>query len=312
MTIYAPHSFKLVGASSVILGSITSMAAPQGNDISSEPTAGSPFPRWTGLRSKRPMFSLTTRNVQAMLSLVGSTSLAIKSGGTYTALELYYAKLDDCGRIASGSVHRKIAFDLGCLVPRVLSCSAGQDAELSLEFMGLSSDGVTSPMSIAGSQALPTLPSDERFTIGPMTLESIDITRLQQVSLDFGNTITSHQLDTAIYPTHVSVDSQVARLSFTGMGVDDFDDNIPEGGLEITHANTEVWFRQRKSGTDALEADTASKHLLLTVDGLGVIDEAFSATANSPGTISGSVVCEYDGTNAPVTITADQNIEEPA
>lgn len=311
MTIYAPHSVQLVGASSVVIGSITSISAPRNNDVSAEATAGSPFPRFTNIRSMRPMVNITTRNIAAALGLVGSTSLSIKSGGTYTALELYYAALDDCGRPAAGSVHRKLSFDLGCLVPRVLSCSAGQDAELTLEFMALSSDGATSPLTVSGSQALPTLPTDERFTIGPMTLESNDITRLQQLSVDFGNSVTSHQLDSSIYPTHVSVDSQVARVTWSGMGLDDFDDTIPEGGLSITHANTEIWFRQRQSGTDALFADTALKHLLLTADGLAMVDEPISATNNSPGVLQGSVTCEYDGTNAPITITADQQITVP-
>lgn len=308
MTIYAPHSFKLVGASSVILGGISSIGAPQNNDVAADAHAGSPFPRWTSIRSKRPMFSMTTRNVQTVLGLVGSTSLAFKSGGTYTALELYYAALDDCGRIASGSVHRKIAFDLGCLVPRVLSCSAGQDAELTLEAMALSSDGVTSPLSIGTSQALPTLPAEERFTIGPITLESVDITKIQQFSLDFGNTVTSHQLDSAVYPTHVSVDSQIARLSLTGMFPELFTASVPGEGKAITHANTEIWLRQRKKGVTALEADTETKHLLLTMAGLLAVDDAFSASGFAPGTTQMSLTADYDGTNAPVTITADQAI----
>lgn len=308
MAIYVPYCIQLAGASAVRIGGITNISLPRNLDIAADVTAGSPFTRFTSVRSERPMVSITTLNVQAALGLVGSTALAIKSGGTYTGLEVFYAALDDCGRIASGSVHVKIAFSKGCLVPRVLSGSAAQDAQLTLEFMALSTDGVTSPIAETGSQALPTLPTEERFVIGPMTLESISIDRLQQFSLDFGNTVTAHQLDSAVYPTHISVDSQVPRLTFTGLGLNLFDASIEQGGLEITHNNTEIWFRQRKIGATALEADTAEKHLKLTMDGLAVIDDPLSATNAAAATISGSVTGKYDGTNAPVTITANQAI----
>lgn len=310
-SIWVGHAVQLAGASPVVIGSITNMGLPQGLELSAEPTAGSPYPRITTIRSKRPTANITTRNIQAALALVGSTSLAIKSGGTYTGIEFYQARLDDCGRPAAGSVHRKIAFDFGCLLPRTLSCSAGQDAEISLEFIGLSSDGAASPITITESVALPTLPSDERHTIGPVTLESITIDRLQQLSVDFGLTANSQQLDTAIFPTHIAVDSQVSRVTFSSPGLDQFGDSvIPEGGLAVEHANTEIWFRQRQYGADALFADTAEKHLLLTCSGLAYIEDAMAASGNAPATLSGAVTCRHDGSNAPIVITTDTNIED--
>jgi hypothetical protein len=310
MSLYVLHSIQLAGASAVRIGSITQISLPRNVELSAEATAGSPFARFTSVRSLRPTVSFTTRNIELALALTGSTSLAIKTGGTYTAFEVFYAKLDDCGRIASGSVHTKLSYDLGCLVPRVLSASAGQDAELTMEFLALSSDGVTSPLTITGSQALPALPDDERFALGPAEFEdSVVLDRLQQLSVDFGNTINAQQLDTGLYPYLISVDSQIPTITFNGMGIDDFGGSVAVQGLKIEHAESLFWFRKRRSGATALFADTAEEHLKLTADGLVMIDDPLSASNNAPAAISGTVTCQYDGTNAPIVIAADQAIE---
>jgi len=250
------------------------------------------------------MVTFTTRDMEAILDLVGSTSLTIKAGGTYTALEVYFALLDDCGRIAAGSVHRKISFAFGCLIPRTLSVSSGQDAEISCEFMALSTDGATSPITISGSQALPTLPSEKRFTVGPVTLGTEVITRIQQMSIDFANSVNAQQLDTGIYPTNLSVDSQIPRFTFSALAPDTFDAAvIPEGGLAITHANTAIWLRQRKAGADVLFADVDTEHIRFTAAGLAHIDDVGASSGNAPSVLSGSVTTLFDGTNAPIVIT---------
>jgi hypothetical protein len=312
MALWVAHSIRLVGGSPVILGGLSQIGLPQGVQVGADPMAGSPYARIVQLQSKRPMVSFTSRNIAQILGLTGSTSVTIKTGGTYTALEVILAALDDCGRMAAGSVHRKIAFSLGCLVPRVLSVSAGQDAEITCEFMATTIDGVTSPMSIAGSQALPTLPAEARYTVGPVTLEDIVIDRIQQMSLDFGNTITAQQLDTGLYPREISVESQVPRFTATALAPEKLDSAaIPDQGLQITHANTEIFLRQRDGETSAIFGDTETEHIKLTMDGLAAVDE-ISASQFQPASLSLSVTGEYDGTNAPVVVAVDQYITEPA
>lgn len=309
MALFVLHSIQLAGASAVRIGSITQCSLPRNVELSAEPTAGSPFARFIAIRSLRPQVNFTTRNIELALALTGSTSLAIKSGGTYTALEVFYAKLDDCGRVLAGSVHTKLSYNLGCLVPRQLSAAAGQDVELTMEFMALSSDGITSPLTISGSQALPALPVDERFALGPCELaDAVVLNRLQQLSIDFGNTINAQQLDTGLYPFLISVDSQVPTITFTGMGVDDFNTQIPQGGVVVEHSESLFWLRKRTQAEPSFFIDTELEHIKLTAAGLVMIDDPLSASNASPATISGTITCKYDGTNAPITITPDQRI----
>lgn len=311
-SLYQFHSIRLVGASSVVLCGLTQVGMPQGLDIGADPTAGSPHPRVIHIRGSKPVVNFTTRNIHTLLGLTGSTSLVVKSGGTYTAFEIYLAKVDDCGRPLAGEVHRKYSFAKGCIVPRVLSASSGADAELTADFLCLSADEVTVPVTITDSVALPSLPAvtaEERYTIGPMQLEAIAIDLIQQLSIDFGNTVQHMAFGSAIYPTHLNVDSQVVRMTFTSMMALAYDSlAIPIGGLALTHADTIVWLRQRKQGEDALYADNETEHLKLTMAGLAVVDDPTSGNNNSAVSVSGSVTCQHDGTNAPITITVNQAI----
>jgi len=310
MSLWVVHSIRLTGASAVILGGLTQVGVPQGVDIAADIVSGGPYPPVVYTRSKRPTLTFTSKNIGQVLALTGATSLAMKTGGTYTAIEVIFAELDDCGRIKSGSVHRKLAYDFGCLFPRTLSVSAGQDAEITCEFIALSSDGATSPTSIAGSQALPTLPAQDRFAMHALNLTgSISVGEKTQVSVDFAITANSLQLEDGVYPKLLSVDQQVPRLTFTSHDVTRFDSAaIAEGGLVIAHASSELWFRKRKLDADVLYGLDAEQHLLVTMAGLAHVED-ITGSGNTPAALNGVVTGSFDGTNVPFTVALSQAIE---
>ena len=311
MALWVVHSIRLVNdPTPVILGGLTQVGLPQGADIAADIFSGGPWPQIVYTRSKRPTITFTTKNVAQILALTGASSLAVKTGGTYTAIEVILAQLDDCGRTASGSVHRKIAYDFGCLFPRTLSVSSGQDAELTCEFISLSSDGATSPITIAGSQALPTLPAVEVFAMHALELTgSISVGQKTQMSVDFGITANALQLEDGVYPQLMSVDQLIPRCNFTSHDVAKLDSGaIPEGGLPVAHASSEIWFRKRKPDADVLYAKTAEEHLKITIAGLAHVEE-ISGSGNTPAALTGMITGEYDGTNSPIVVALDQAIE---
>jgi len=309
MSLYQFYTIQLVGASSVRIGSITQISMPQNLDIGADPTSGSPHPRVVHLRSSKPVISFTSLDVEQVLSLTGSTSLAVKSGGTYTALEVYQAKVDDCGRPLGGSVHRKLSFALGCLIPRTLNVSSGQYADISCDFLCLTTDGLTIPVTITDNVALPALhTTNNRFTVGPIVLGGITLSKVQQFSVDFGNSVSHLAFDSGVYPTHVNVDSQVVRGTFTVMAPEAYAAaSLNPESLELDHSDTTVGLRAYDpSGGGNLLADTDAEHILLTFAGLATVDDALSASGNAPGQLSGSITARHDGTNAPVVIAVNQ------
>jgi hypothetical protein len=309
MALWVVHSVRLVGASPVILGGLTQVGLPQGADIAADIFSGGPWPQIVYTRSKRPTVTFTSKNIAQVLGLTGASSLAIKTGGTYTALEVVIAQLDDCGRIAAGSVHRKIAFNLGCLYPRTLSVSSGQDAEITAEFIALSADGATSPIAISGTQALPTLPAIDVFAMHALNLTgAISVGQKTQLSVDFGISANSLQLEDGVFPQLISVDELTPRCNFTSHDLAKFDAaQIPDGGLIVAHASNEIWFRKRKQDADVLHPLTASQHLKLTMAGLTHVEE-ISGSGNTPAALTGVITGRYDGTNNPVTVAVNQAI----
>ncbi len=144
------------------------------HEVTAEATAGSPYARVALKRGSKPTYSFTTKDVRVALGYLGTEGAKVKAGGTITAANFFEVQLDDCGRpISSGSVHRKIASVLACLFPRRLTVGAGQDAELEVEVIFLSTDCVANPLVVSSLAigALPALPSsEERYTIGPRRL----------------------------------------------------------------------------------------------------------------------------------------------
>lgn len=311
MGLWVVHSIRLTHATTpVILGGLTQVGVPQGVDIAADIVSGGPFPPVVYTRSKRPTITFTSKNIEQVLALTGATSLAVKTGGTYTGIEVIFAELDDCGRIKSGSVHRKLAYDFGCLFPRTLSVTSGQDAEITCEFIALSSDGATSPTTLAGSQALPTLPGNTRFAMHALNLTgSISVGDKTQLSVDFAITANSLQLEDGVYPKMLSVDQQVPRLTFTSHDVTRFDSAaIGEGGRIIEHASSELFFRKRSLDSDVLFATTDEEHILLTMAGIAHVED-ISGSGNTPAALNGVITGSFDGTNVPFTVAIEQAIE---
>lgn len=311
MGLWVVHSVRLVHAvTPIVFGGLTQIGIPQGVDIAADVVSGGPYPPVTYTRSKRPTITFTSKNIDQVVALTGVTSLAVKTGGSYTAIEVYFAELDDCGRIKSGSVHRKLSYDFGCLIPRTISATAGQDAEITCEFIALSSDGATSPTTLAGSQALPTLPAQTRFAMHALNLTAlISVGEKTQISADLGITANGLQLEDGVYPKLLSVDQQIPRLTFTSHDVTRFDSSaIAEGGLVVAHAASELWLRRRKTDADVLYAKTAEQHILITMAGIAHVED-ITGTGNTPAALNGVVTGSYDGTNAPFTIATEQQIE---
>lgn len=311
--IYAPYAIQLAGGA--VIGGVTRQDLDFGNEITAEALAGSPHARLAMKRGSRSSYKFSTKDVRNALALTGTEGAKVKTGATLTAFNIFEVKLDECGKpIASGTVHRKIACTFGCLIPRRLSVSAGQDAELDFEFFPLSTDGVTFPWVVTtiAIGSLPTLPTtEERYTIGPFAAESITIDRLTQLSIDFGLRAESIMLDSAISPTHLSLSDILPKIEFSGHAVDVYADSgsIGSGGLLSTHTNSVAWLRQRQAGGTGLFADTQEKHMKFTFNGLATVS-GLAGDANKPKTVRGMVDCTHDGTNTPIVLTAQDNIAE--
>ena len=154
------------------------------------------------------------------------------------------------------------------------------------------------------SQALPAgLTDAERFTLGPVTIESILLAQVRRFELDFGIEVKTEGSDSDIWDTYCSIESIQPTLTLRGIDLNWWKDSggVPLTGKAATHANTKIYLRKRAAGATFV-ADETAQHIKFTADGLAHIDDGFSADANNKAEASLVLPMRYDGTNNPLVV----------
>jgi hypothetical protein len=301
MSVTRKHSLWAVKADTVIVGGITQQSLRLGGEITTEPTSGEPWARFQYVRQRRPGASFTTKAIADALDAFLTTGLDIStvSGG----LILYAQAFADGGTRTSGSAHRSYTMTKGVAAVRRLECTFGQDATLSVEAVP-KMDGSNDPLIEADAVALPAgIADNERFTLGPITLESIVLPQIRSMEIDFGIDVVAEGADSDLAPTHVSIRQIVPTLTLRGIDVEWLKAaNIPRAGKAVTQANTKIYLRKRTQDGAAFVIDGTAEHIKLTAAGLAHIETAMDASGNEGAEATLIMPIKYDGTNAPIVV----------
>lgn len=302
------YAVEFAGSTAVILP-VTKQDFMFENDVTHESLAGSRHARIITKKSTKPKQTFTTKDIQKALTAITTEGIVIGSGKTYTAVNIYQVNLDING-MPAGSGHRKLSITNGAVFCKQLTAKSGEDAELEIEVHAISTDGITSPVTI-GSGSLPAFPTaHERFSVGPMTLESIDIEELTSLTIDFGMKPDGILTGSAIAPTQLQVESVLPTIEFESHRVSLLlaSTGIDPDGIAVTHANSIIWLRQRETNAAAYYDDTDTEHFKLTCDGFAIVDTGHTSDGNKLASIKGKVMLRNDGTNSPMIYQANQAI----
>ena len=134
------------------IGGITEQSITTGAEINSEVTAGGTSPQFGELATVATGGQFGGHDIVALLGALGSKGLCI-TGGASPGFGLWTLIKNDCGTIASGSVHRKVVIPNGLIVPRTLTIQQGQRASLTAEVFGIY-DGTNDPIIVTAAVAL--------------------------------------------------------------------------------------------------------------------------------------------------------------
>ena len=285
---------------STLLGGITQTDDDTQTEVANDALSGEVYNRWTAITAQNPVSRWTTKHVAAWLAGIGLGGSNI--GGLTGGLTYYLQKRAAGGGRASGSVHRSLKVNDGLIIPRRLTVTHGQDAELSYEAITIY-DGANDPVVIADTVSLPTgLTDAERFTLGPVSVGGVTIDHIRSLEIDFGITATPASSDGDIWPTHISIDSIAPMITFRGVDPKWFSSSkVPLSGKAATHANTEIYLRKRAAG-GTFVADATAEHILLTAAGLARVTNPQSTQGNQPAETGIQITTSYDGSNAPIVI----------
>ena len=239
---------------------------------------------------EEPKVSFTTKDVATALGAAGVLGLDLASGAKFS-----YSQIAQQGTRTAGSTHVTATILKGLAIPKRLSVSKGELAELSYEiFVVDPTKAVTTGLVISAVAALPSVPGAVgAFSLGPVVLNGTTID-VQGWSLDFGLNVEVVGSNGAVLPVAAGIMSQAPSLTIRTVDAGD----LAKQGTAIT---TVVAYLRKCTATGPVADATATNIKFTIEEGLFWAD---SASASHGGfvdcTLNVSPV--FDGSNAIIVV----------
>lgn len=288
MNVYTLYAVTINGT---LIDGITSQSVGHGIQALVNHGDGSPYPRFAGIMKAEPTISFTSRALKKVLDVTGTDGVAISS-----SVVLFFQKTADQGLRASGGAHLKLTVSAGLVVPR--NARAGQDAEaeISVDIIPVSSDGLTSPITYADSQSLSGSPNqNEKFTVGPASLNGTAY-ELQSIDIDFGLEVRTHMHSGLPYPVRAHIARAAPRITLTTFDLAKLA-TLGVPGVAQGSTDSVVWFRKLLENA-VRTPDATAEHISFTIDDGHIYVDSADAGDNEDGSASIMVQPTYDGSNA--------------
>ena len=182
-------------------------------------SSGTGYRTFVGVGQISPIIDFTSGDVKTLLaSMTNQIALAISSN-----FYIWFQKMTEGGLRSSGSTHYKGTIAEGMMIPVNLRMRDGADAELSCQIIMTSSDGSSSPLTLAGSQALvSSAGAASGWTLGPVSLNGTTLEGVEEVSIDFGIRPVVLGASGLVYHTFVGVMEIDPTIRITAAGIDEF------------------------------------------------------------------------------------------
>ena len=296
---HGPHG---VLVDSIPIGGITQVGVTLGTQLRNDATSGEVYNRFSSVQTQTPGATFATYQVGTAIDATGVIGYDVSSGA---GLALYGVKHQLGGTRATGNVNAKYSISDGILSPTRLSVSDKGDATLAYECAALHEPaGANDPIVPTFVNAPLSLTDALRFTLGPVTIESVSLSQVTGVEIDFGINVVRRPADSEIWDTYASIETIQPVITLRGTLVTWFGSGgVDHDGLAITHANTTIYLKKRAAGGTYVANGTA-QHIKLTAEGLATVQQCFDGS----GEVIISIPCHYDGTNAPIVFDTASTI----
>lgn len=297
------HSIFGVDLGATFLGDISSVDLGMESEWMQAAAASDIYTRFTTLIRQGFKPSFSTGGILAALNVVGTMGADIEDDLT-GGIKYYFIKRKDVGgfELAASALHKSFAFGYGYVFPQTLTVNHQGDASLTYGIHAVSSDGTTSPEEIGENVALTdTLSAPVRWALGPVSVGGVMFTGINSLTIHFGLTVQGKSSDDKIYDTGANLERVQPTIVLSGsdLGWVKSSGAIAPAGQACTHGNTTMGLRKRQDKAQ-FTADT----LTFSAAGLAYPNTLASASGLSDATSEITIVCDYDGTNAPIKFAA--------
>lgn len=238
------------------------------------------------LKKAEPRATFETEDISGCLTAISVSAGLYISSGTIT---IPWNRRANGGTFAGGSNNAILSATKALAILSSISASQGDDgAVASVELAFLSSDGLTAPVSASVNQALSSQSSNAWFSMGPVYIDSSQLTQVKSVRVDPGVQMVTKMFDGAIYPTIAFIQ---ARNPAIEVQFENFDALNAQTPLLAALTSCAAYFRKRAAGAGAFVSDATSGHVKLSL-GTGV---KVMQSAEGSGQENGTVTLRLEG-----------------
>lgn len=270
---------------------------------------GEEYVRWVGVQSARPAVRFSTVHIQQAMDVCGVSGTSINGARTAGATVFGFQKVTGFGGNDPTTGKKfSTASTYGFFIPRQLVAATGDDAVLSVEFLALSSDGVTNPFTVgAGCSETAQTGVTQIFTLGTAYINTTQLPGLRRATIDFGLDIQTHLHDGYIYPASVYRNATLPRISL------ELEDISALSNIDLDGSTGKITlFLRARTNHGGVAANNTQSHIKFEMSAAGCFTQRLSAAQGGIATMAVNCIGEYDGTHMPLIYTKSVKIEAPA
>jgi hypothetical protein len=277
-----------------IIDMIQSSRCSPGLDVALLGGSGKIFKNWAGIRKSRPTIAFTTPQILTMLTLLASGG---KTRGklitSASALEVWMINGVLGGTRATTGLKINITDCL--IVPGAISAPKDEWAMFSASAILAKSDG-SAPFSATAGQTVPAAAAaDGIYTMGPVTMDGVEIEDLEDWQLNYGAQVEAKSGSNSVYPRAFFVKNYIHSFSFTTLT-----EQLAALGITGTAVASDALFTAQLLSIAASGDRTGSGDKTFTIN-QGIIHvEEVGGDEGGEARSRVTVVPSFDGTNDPI------------
>lgn len=247
-----------------------------------------------------PIVSIASEDVATLLTAISLTGGLECSAGNNL---VQFQKRADGGTFQTGSNHVVLTNKKAFVYPKKLSVSQEKPAELELEMVCLF-DGTSSgtpavavpPLVCATSTALTTTPAfNNRFYLGPVYVNSVQLPGVQDLDIDFGIEVQSKKSDGDVYPQICAIVARKPKLTAKFQKLD----NVPSSLFNAALPGEAAFYLRQGAAGGARTSDASTAHIKISaatgaysaedMEAAGQEDASLTIPIDVTGTLSASL-----------------------
>lgn len=285
-----------VGVESIVLDQVQTQSIDYGPEKAIIRPNGTVEAKFVGLMQQLTKITFSSQQLKTGLDNVGISPIKIDVSTGNPGVTLWFLQLEDGENFYAGAKHVKVTINKGILIPRTVSGSQGEIAQMTFEIIP-TWDLTNDPLVIEKNQTYAVTPAaDEQYTVGPLEIESLFIDTVESHTVNFGIQEKTKITGGNIFPTFTGHNSAQAMNQHVTNDAD-YQADYDQSGAAISDPFN-FWFRKKAADGAGNVADATEEHIQFTVNKGHHCPMSAEGSIGGEATVGIEVTVIHDGTNA--------------